>query len=171
VYARCLARSGLLVANTGRDEIPEMGMRRARHRGVGRSGVVATLAALAAVGCSGSPRDQAKKALESLHSWAVSAQMVGDRWMHGAVPDPYARKALEAFGKKVRKERNKATSGKLPADIEGYLAAQYDSTAAATDSLLSLVGRGERRAAAILVARLSAEGRAADSVKGRLGAR
>ncbi|HET7550163.1 MAG TPA: hypothetical protein VFK04_02670 [Gemmatimonadaceae bacterium] len=131
---------------------------------------MATLAALAVVGCSGSPRDEAKKALESLHSWAVSTQMVGERWMEGAVPDPYASKALQAFGKKVRKERDKIASGKLPADMKRYLVAAYDSTARTADSLMSDVDKGDRSAADILK-QLSARARAADSLEGRLGAK
>lgn len=146
-------------------------MRRARHRGANRSGIATVLLALAVVGCSGSPRDQAKKELDSLHSSAVSAQMVGERWMQGAVPDPYASKALQSFGKKVRKERKKVSSEKLPAAVEGFLAARFDSTAVATDSLLALVDRGERSAATRVVARLATQARAADSVKGRIGAR
>lgn len=145
-------------------------MRRARHRGVAWSGVAATLSALVVAGCSGSPRDREKKALESLHSWAVSTRMVGERWMEGAVPAPYAIKALQAFGKKVEKEREKIASGKLPTDTKQFLVAAFDSTASAADSLLSNVDRGEKRAADILE-QLSARARAADSLEERLGAK
>ena len=146
-------------------------MRRATDRGVGWSGIAATLAALAVIGCARSPREQAKKGFESLHSWAVSTRMVAERWVQGSVPDPYAVKALQSFGKQVRKERKKAASGKLPADVRRILVAQYDSTAVATDSLLMLAGRGQKRAAASIVVRLSDQARVADSLKGWLGAR
>jgi len=145
-------------------------MRRGRHRVVGRSGAVAALAAFALAGCSRSPRDQAKKALESLHSWAVSTQMVGERWMEGAVPDSYASKALQSFGKKVEKERGKIASGELPADTKRFLIAGFDSTTRAVDSLLSNVDKGEKIAAADILKRLSAQARAADSLEEQLGA-
>ena len=145
-------------------------MRRGRHRVVDRSGVVAALAALALVGCSRSPRDQAKKALESLHSWAVSTQMVGERWVEGAVPDSYASKALQSFGKKMEKERGKIASGELPADTKRLLIAGFDSTARATDSLLSIVDKREKSAAVDILKQLSARARAADAFEARLGA-
>lgn len=143
----------------------------ARHRVDGRGGGVAALAALAVivVGCSGSQRERVKEELESLHSWAVSSRMVGERWLHGAVPDPYASETLSSFAKKVEKEREKAASGKLPAQMKKFLVAEFDSTALATDSLLALVDRRERRAAAGVLARLSRQARAADSVKERVG--
>jgi len=145
-------------------------MRCARHRGVGWSGVVIALVALAVSGCSRSPRDQAKKALESLHSWAVSTHMVGERWMEGDVPDAYASKALQSFGKKVRKERGKIASGKLPNDMKQFLAAGFDSTARSADSLLSIIDKREKSATADILKQLAAQARAADSVKERLGA-
>lgn len=129
------------------------------------------LAALVVAGCSKSPSDQAKKGLESLHSWAVSARMVGERWVEGAVPGPYASKTLQSFSEKVRKERKKTASGKLPSNVEGFLVAGFDSTASATDSLLAVVDRGDKRAAADLIGRFSMQARAADSLKASLGAK
>lgn len=145
-------------------------MRRGRHRVVGRSGVVAALAALTLAGCSHSPRDQAKEALESLHSWAVSAQMVGERWMEGAVPASYASKALRSFGKKVEKERGKIASRELPADTKRFLSAGFDSTTRAVGSLLSNIDKDEKNAAADVLKQLEAQARAADSLQERLGA-
>lgn len=127
------------------------------------------LAALVVAGCSRSPRDQAKEGLESLRSWAVSAQMVGERWAEGAIPGQYARKALQSFGKKVRKEREQTASGKLPSNVKGFLVAGFDSTASATDSLLTVVKSGDKRAAADVVRRFAMQARSADSVRASLG--
>lgn len=129
------------------------------------------LAALVAAGCSHSPREQAKEGLESLRSWAVSAQMVGERWEAGAVSDPYASKTLQTFGKKVRKERRKAASGRLPSDVKEILVAGFDSTAHATDALLSLVDRDDKQAVIEVVRRLALQARAADVARERLGAK
>jgi hypothetical protein len=160
-----------LLLNSGRDDIAELDMRAARHRGVGRSGAPLALVALFAVACSRSPREQAKKGLESLRSWAVSAQMVGERWAAGAVSAPYASKTLQTFGTKVRNERGKVASGNLPSDVKEFLVAGFDSTAHATDSLLSLVDRGDKRAAADVVGRLALQARAADVARERFGAK
>ncbi|HET7621410.1 MAG TPA: hypothetical protein VFK39_05855 [Gemmatimonadaceae bacterium] len=145
-------------------------MRPARHRAVGRSGIACALAALVVAACSHSPREQAKKRLASLHSWAVSTQLVGERWMEGAVPTPYASKTLQTFGRKVWNERRQTESGELPPDVKAFLVAGFDSTARATDSLLSVVDRNDKHAAADIVRRLSVQARAADSARERIGA-
>ncbi len=144
-------------------------MRPARHRGVGGSGVALTLVALLVAGCSPSPREQARKGLESLHSWAVSARMVGERWIQGAIPDPYASTTLQTFGRKVRKERRKTSSGNLPSDVKEFLVAGLDSTAGAADSLLAAVNRNDKRAVPGIVRELSLRARAADSLAEQLG--
>jgi hypothetical protein len=96
--------------------------------------------------------------------------MVGERWMEGAVPTPYASKTLQTFGKKVWKERKKTASGKLPPDVKAFLVAGFDSTARATDSLLSAVDRDDKHAVAHIARRLSMQARAADSARERIGA-
>jgi hypothetical protein len=95
--------------------------------------------------------------------------MLGERWMQGAVPASYASKTLGTFGKKIRAERERISSGKLPPGVREFLAAHFDSTAGATDSLLAVVDRGDKRGAADFVSLLSAQARAADSVGESLG--
>ncbi|HEU4584782.1 MAG TPA: hypothetical protein VFR95_03485 [Gemmatimonadaceae bacterium] len=145
----------------------EMRMRRSAHRRVGSAGIATALVA-SIVGCSHSPGEKAKKGLESLHSWAVSTQMVGERWLQRAVPDPYVGKTLDSFGRKMRKQRTKIASGTLPADVKRYLISGFDSTALAAESLRVRVESGERGDVARIVSGLSARAQSADSVKARL---
>lgn len=127
------------------------------------------LAALALAACSKPPAKQAREGLESLHSWARSSSMVGEEWVRRAVPDAYARKALLSFGEHVRKEEQNASSGELPPVLARFLAAGFAAVAQATDSLRSAVERKDRHATVAIMARLSAQSRAADSAKDRLG--
>ncbi|HEU6451204.1 MAG TPA: hypothetical protein VFT57_07270 [Gemmatimonadaceae bacterium] len=143
-------------------------MRRSAHRGVGGAGIVTALALATIAGCSRPPGEQARKGLESLHSWAVSTQIVGERWLQRAVPDPYIGKTLDSFGRKMRKQRTKIASGTLPADVKRYLISGFDSTALAAESLRVRVESGERGDVARIVSGLSARAQSADSVKARL---
>ena len=133
--------------------------------------MAAVLAALVAAGCSRSPREQARMELLSVRSWAASAQMVGERWMERAVPDRYAKRALASFVKKIESERSKASAADLPARAKAHIVAAFDSTARATDSLLRVVERGDRAAAAHITARLAARARDAHSMSERLRAK
>ncbi|HEU4586806.1 MAG TPA: hypothetical protein VFR95_13715 [Gemmatimonadaceae bacterium] len=133
------------------------------------AGIATVLAVAGLVGCSRSPREEARRALESLHSWTASTRMVGERWLQRAVPDRYVGEALKFFGKRMREERSRIASGTLPADVRTYLLSGFDSTALATDSLLMAVERGERGAAARIVSGLAARARSADSVMAHIG--
>jgi hypothetical protein len=126
------------------------------------------LAVAALAGCSRSPLDQARKGLDSIHSWAASTQMVGERWLQGAVPSAYVRRTLQSFGRKVVKERGKVASGSLPTEMKRYLLSGFDSTSLAIDSLRVMVDRGERGEAARLVSSLSSRAHATDSMKARI---
>jgi hypothetical protein len=136
---------------------------------MGSAGVATALAVAAIAGCSRSPGEKSKKGLESLHSWAVSTQMVGERWLQRAVPDPYVGTALKSFGEKIRKQRRKIASGTLPADVKRYLISGFDSAALATDSLREMVQGGDSADAVRILSGLSARARSADSVKARIG--
>jgi hypothetical protein len=145
-----------------------MSMPRKVWRGAGSAAIATVLAVTSIAGCSHSPREEARKGLESLHSWAVSTQMVGERWRQSAVPRPYAGRALSSFRKKMLKQRGKIASETLPSELKRYLLSGFDSTVVATDSLRAMVQRGERGDAARIVSSLSARASAADSAKARI---
>ncbi len=143
-------------------------MRRSAHGGVGGAGIATVLAMAALTGCSNSPLDEVRKGLDSLHSWAVSTQMVGERWLQRAVPDAYVGRTLKSFGRKVLEQRGKLASGTLPTETKHYLLSGFDSTSMAIDSLRVMVERGDRGGAARIVSGLSARAHAADSLKARI---
>jgi hypothetical protein len=167
-------RSGLLVAKIRREHASDRGGSGMQPTSLlsvrGRSAAMA-IAAIALAACSKPPRQQAKQGLESLHSWAQSADMVGAEWLRGAVPGAYAGKALQSFAKKARKEQRKISSGALPAATRKYLSDGFGAVALSTDSLRSAIHRKDRDATAPLLAQLSARARAADSAKAQLGTR
>ena len=57
--------------------------------------------------CSRSPHDKLLEALETIQSWTATAQMVGEAWQQGNVPDQYARQTLI----KSQQEISKAMKG------------------------------------------------------------
>lgn len=145
-------------------------MRRATSGGAEWRGAVKALAVLALLGCSRAPSEVASKKLQSLHSWAASARMVGERRMQGAIPETFATKALQSFGAKLENARKQTAASDLPSGIKRDLMLRYDSVASATDSLLSALEHGGRREANGALTRLSAQASAADSARERLGA-
>ena len=68
------------------------------------------------------------QALRSAKSWSATAQRVGEFWVRGEVPSPYARKALGKAADELRK-------GPVP------------GAAAPVDELRDAVERGDRAAA------------------------
>ena len=56
--------------------------------------------------CSNKPSDDVTKKLETVTSWAATAQMTGDAWIHGSVPTAYAKQTLSIAQKELHKETN-----------------------------------------------------------------
>ena len=51
-----------------------------------------------------SPSEKTAKALKSIQSWTATAQMVGEAWQQGNLPDPYARQTLAKSQKEIAQE-------------------------------------------------------------------
>jgi hypothetical protein len=58
-------------------------------------------------GCRGSPRQQAQKLLQSQHSWEMTARLTTELRQRGAVPEMYARQALDAAKEELDQTRRK----------------------------------------------------------------
>lgn len=55
--------------------------------------------------CSRSPdRDKIVKPLKTIQSWAATAQMVGEAWQQGRIPQQYARQTLIKTREEIGKE-------------------------------------------------------------------
>ncbi|WP_339376147.1 hypothetical protein [Calothrix sp. NIES-2098] len=46
------------------------------------------------------------KEIQNVYSWSATAHMVGDAWIHDAVPKKYAQKTLKKAQEEILKERD-----------------------------------------------------------------
>lgn len=65
--------------------------------------ITSLLLALAACGRS-TPHDQWVEALQVTRSWTATAQMVGEAWQQGSVPDHYAQQTLIKSQREINQE-------------------------------------------------------------------
>lgn len=54
--------------------------------------------------CSGTEADKLTKELQTVSSWAATAEMTGEAWMQGNVPTAYAKQTLSTAQKKLHKQ-------------------------------------------------------------------
>jgi hypothetical protein len=66
-------------------------------------GSIALLTLLMACSRSPSP-DKSVKALKTIGSWTATAQMVGEAWQQGRVPQHYAEQTLKKSQEEIAKE-------------------------------------------------------------------
>ncbi len=63
------------------------------------------------VACSRSPSpEKSVKALKTIQSWTATAQMVGEAWQQGRVPQHYAQQTLEKTQAEIAKESQDLTA-------------------------------------------------------------
>ena len=55
--------------------------------------------------CSSTSADELTKELQNVTSWAATANMVGDAWIHGNVPTAYTKETLSTAQKNLHKEK------------------------------------------------------------------
>ncbi|WP_143845149.1 hypothetical protein [Nostoc sp. T09] len=65
------------------------------------------LITLCLASCSNkSSSEDLTKEIQNVSSWSATAHMVGDAWIHGAVPKKYAQKTLKKAQEEILKERD-----------------------------------------------------------------
>lgn len=57
--------------------------------------------------CRGSPSEQARELHQTQKSWEATARLTTELWQRGAVPETYARQALDAVRQELDKARRK----------------------------------------------------------------
>ncbi|MEH2390341.1 MAG: hypothetical protein V7K21_01260 [Nostoc sp.] len=68
--------------------------------------------------CSGkNSAEDMDKETQSVSSWLATANMVGDAWISGAVPNIYAEQTLKRATEELRKEKEKIDEIKLSKDV------------------------------------------------------
>ena len=71
--------------------------------------------------CSGkTSAEDINKETQSVSSWVATANMVGDAWIRGAVPNKYAEQTLKRATEELRKEKEKIDEIKLYKDINEH---------------------------------------------------
>ncbi|MDZ8054788.1 MAG: hypothetical protein RMX68_026195 [Aulosira sp. ZfuVER01] len=55
---------------------------------------------------SNSSSKEMTKEIQNVSSWSATAHMVGDAWIHGAVPKKYAQETLKKAQEEILKERD-----------------------------------------------------------------
>ncbi|BAY10659.1 hypothetical protein NIES2098_38350 [Calothrix sp. NIES-2098] len=55
---------------------------------------------------SKSSSEEMTKEIQNVYSWSATAHMVGDAWIHDAVPKKYAQKTLKKAQEEILKERD-----------------------------------------------------------------
>ena len=53
------------------------------------------------------------KSLQTIQSWTATAQMVGETWQQGTVPDAYAEQTLEKSQEEIAKETKDLTESSI----------------------------------------------------------
>ncbi|MEH2423537.1 MAG: hypothetical protein V7K48_22275 [Nostoc sp.] len=61
-----------------------------------------------------------EKETQSVSSWVATANMVGDAWIRGAVPNKYAEQTLKKAQEELRKEKEKIDEIKLSKDVSEH---------------------------------------------------
>lgn len=65
---------------------------------------------LVVIACGQSSRQEANvKSLQAIQSWTATAQMVGQTWQQGTVPDVYAEQTLKKSQEEIAKETKDLT--------------------------------------------------------------
>lgn len=77
------------------------------------------LTLLASCSSKNSAEDMDKET-QSVSSWVATANMVGDAWIRGAVPNKYAEQTLERATEELQKEKNKIDKIKLSKDVSEH---------------------------------------------------
>lgn len=71
--------------------------------------------------CSGkTSAEDIDKETQSVSSWVATANMVGDAWIRGTVPNKYAEQTLKRATEELRKEKEKIDKIKLSKDVNKH---------------------------------------------------
>ncbi|MBL1178547.1 hypothetical protein [Pantanalinema sp. GBBB05] len=65
-----------------------------------------------------SPHDQQIKTLKTIHSWAATAEMVGEAWTNGQIPNQYAQQTLAKSQAEIAQARNEITDTAISVQIQ-----------------------------------------------------
>lgn len=120
--------------------------------------------------CSGKTSvEDMDKETQSAYSWAATANMVGDAWIRGAVPNKYAEQTLKRATEELRKEKEKIDKIKLSKDVskrdKSGLLSEVLQLANKTEEISRAVRQKNRSAVRQKLGELAAEKRSINKLK------
>ncbi|WP_298907384.1 hypothetical protein [uncultured Nostoc sp.] len=120
--------------------------------------------------CSGkTSAEDMDKETESVSSWVATANMVGDAWIRGAVPNKYAEQTLKRATEELRKEKEKIDEIKLSKDVNKHdksvLIAEVFQLANKTQEMSKAVAQKNRSVVRQKLGELAAEKRSLNKLR------
>jgi predicted metal-dependent hydrolase len=74
---------------------------------------------LGSAACSRSPsHEELVESLQSIQSWTATAQMVGETWQQGNIPDAYAEQTLKKSQEEIAREKKDLTEPSVQQPIQ-----------------------------------------------------
>jgi len=78
--------------------------------------------------CGQSPDEQLQSEIKTVSSWTATAQMAGEAWAEGDVPDAYARRTLETAQENLQETAETLkTTEEIPANQKSQAEEQINS--------------------------------------------
>ena len=120
--------------------------------------------------CSGkTSAEDIDKERQSVSSWVATANMVGDAWIRGAVPNKYAEQTLKRATEELRKEKEKIDEIKLSKDVSEHdksvLGSEVSQLANKTEEMSKAVAQKNRSAVRQKLGELAAEKRSLNKLR------
>lgn len=100
--------------------------------------------------------DEVTKELQSVKSWAATAHLVGDSWMHKDVPTTYAKQTLSKAQQELQKEQDNL-SRKAPPKSRAILIEQVQHLQATVAQMSEAVEKKNSQAMNQQIQQLSAQ--------------
>ncbi|MEH2011883.1 hypothetical protein [Nostoc sp.] len=122
------------------------------------------------VSCTGkTSAEDIDKETQSVSSWVATANMVGDAWIRGAVPNKYAEQTLKKATEELRKEKEKIDEIKLSKDVSKHhksvLIAEVFQLANKTQEMSKAVAQKNRSVVRQKLGELAAEKRSLNKLR------
>ncbi len=105
---------------------------------------------------SKSSSDELAKELQTVKSWTATAHLVGDTWMRGDVPTPYAKQTLSKTRTELQNEVD-TLSQKAPAQNRTTLVVQLQRLQETVEQMSKAVEQKDARAMQQQIQQLSAQ--------------
>lgn len=102
---------------------------------------------IALAACGQSPDEQLQAEIKTVSSWTATAQMAGEAWTKGVVPDAYARRTLETAQDNLKTTNETLEkAGEIPADRRMRAREQINNLRQTMNKMQTAVESGDKPA-------------------------